>query len=332
MRNDSLRSCNTVIQQLPCLGDLRTPPGHPPDTSGQMSGKNSMDEAKHWYCITITAQPEAAEALEFALNSLDALGTEIDSLGKQASDSIEVKGFFDEPPSEESVLAEVDYALRSYGYEPEAASRLELTVVEQSDWLAEWKRHWKPTYVGRFVVAPAWSDIEPAADQIEIRIEPNMAFGTGTHETTQLCLAAIEKNFLSGMKMLDVGTGTGVLAIAAAKLAQPGRIYACDTDTNSITIARENAQLNGVAGSIEFAVGTIDELSELFDLVCANLTLDVILPLLAKLLELTGTTLILSGILAEQEPEIVEALNSHGFTDLHITRKGEWIAITLWKP
>src|SRR4029079_18467199 len=98
--------------------------------------------------------------------------------------------------------------------------------VPDRDWLAEWKRGWQPVEVGRFIIAPPWSEI--SVNRIVIRIEPGMAFGTGTHETTRLCLKAIEKYFRGG-SFLDVGTGTGILAMAAAKLFPEARIEAVDT-------------------------------------------------------------------------------------------------------
>src|SRR5205085_3138018 len=103
-------------------------------------------------------------------------------------------------------------------------------VVEEIDWLAEWKKHWQPTEVGRFVIAPPWQEIDPG-DKILIQIEPNMAFGTGTHETTQLCLDAISELYRPQLTFLDVGTGTGILAIAAAKLGGD-QVLACDTDAD----------------------------------------------------------------------------------------------------
>jgi ribosomal protein L11 methyltransferase len=133
-----------------------------------------------------------------------------------------------------------------------------------------------------------------------------MAFGTGTHETTRLCLKAIERHYRGG-SVLDVGTGTGILAIAAAKLSQkPDRqggcpaITACDTDADAVEIAKENAELNQVADRIDFRVGTVDDKTESADLVCANLTAPVIVELLPALIGATCGRLILSGILDSQ--------------------------------
>ena len=284
-----------------------------------------------WYSISVTVAPESTEAIEYALNSLDALGTEINYLSNKNLDSATVIGYFNELPDDERVQDELHYALRAYDLTEAAILRLERNTIEETDWLAEWKKHWRPTDIGRFVIAPPWSEVADNV-RIVIRIEPNMAFGTGTHETTQLCLLAIENGYRPGDSFLDVGTGTGILAIAAAKLNLTSQIsnfnlFAFDTDGDSIAIARENAELNGVGDSIEFAVGSLSADTPVFDFVCANLTLDVILPILPLLIERAKKKLVLSGILAEQEGEIVSALTKLGIRDLEIARAGEWISV-----
>jgi ribosomal protein L11 methyltransferase len=151
-----------------------------------------------------------------------------------------------------------------------------------------------------------------------------MAFGTGTHETTRLCLTAIEKYFEGG-SFLDVGTGTGILAIAAAKLFPTAHVEACDTDEEAIEIARENASLNDAKG-IAFRVGTVQEAASA-DMVCANLTADVIVPLIPILLSATCGRLILSGILETQKGLIETSLLDAGVTTaFEILYDGEWVA------
>jgi ribosomal protein L11 methyltransferase len=200
--------------------------------------------------------------------------------------------------------------------------------VEGRDWLAEWKKGWRPVEVGRFVVAPPWSEVEEAPGRLVIRVEPGMAFGTGTHETTRLCLAAVEKHF-RGKSFLDVGTGTGVLAIAAAKLRPAAHVEACDIDPLAVSVAEENARLNGVGGRIEFRVGTVEETTASADLVCANLTADVILPLLPALLGATCGRLVLSGILDTQAAQVVARLLELGVGDYEMERDGEWVAFVV---
>ncbi len=155
-----------------------------------------------------------------------------------------------------------------------------------------------------------------------------MAFGTGTHETTQLCLKAIDENYHADQSFLDVGTGTGILAIAAAKISEGDVIVSgVDTDADSIDIAVTNAELNGVANRINFAVGSINQEIQSYDFVCANLTADVIVPILPTLLAKTIQTLVLSGILAEQEKAVLDNLPKN--LRREIERDGEWISITV---
>jgi ribosomal protein L11 methyltransferase len=285
-----------------------------------------MPEApKSWYAVDVIVADAATEAVEFAFNELDSLGTEIDSLGKHRGEPLCVTGFFDAPIETEAVRMAVDESFRIHDVTTNALVSISLRAVEETDWLAEWKKHWKPQDVARFTIAPSWSDVA-MSDRITIRIEPNMAFGTGTHETTQLCLNSISELFLRDQSFLDVGTGTGILAIAAAKLG--GRsILACDVDLDSVAIARENAVINGVSERIEFADGSITGETAVYDFVCANLTLDVIIPILPLLAEKTRKTLLLSGILAEQERFATDAIKDLVFKDLRIDRAGEWISI-----
>ena len=151
-----------------------------------------------WYSINVTVPPEAAEALEFAFNSLEADGTATSFRRASGSDEITVSGYFKSPPDEDRVAEELHFALRAYGFTEDTVISAVRGTVEDQDWLAEWKKHWKPTVIGRFVIAPPWSDIDDETKFV-IRIEPNMAFGTGTHETTQLCIAAIDKFYEPGM-------------------------------------------------------------------------------------------------------------------------------------
>ena len=285
-----------------------------------------MTATEKWYSLEITAAPEAAEAIEFALNSLDALGTSINHLRKANAESVTVIGYFNDLPDDQRFQDELHYALKSYDFADEIVTTVVRGEIENSDWLAEWKKHWKPTTVGRFVIAPPWEEVQDEG-KIVIRIEPNMAFGTGTHETTQLCLAEIDKQFQGGESFLDVGTGTGILAIAAAKLGAAD-IFACDTDVDSITIARENAVSNG-APSIEFSTDSISTDTPDYDFVCANLTIDVILPMLDLLLSKSKRMLVMSGILGDQEPMITAALNDRGITGHRIERLGEWISVSV---
>ena len=281
----------------------------------------------NWYAVDVTAAARAREAVEYALMEAGALGTE--ERGEASGEgTVAVAGYFEAEPGVESVRSALAEALTIYGLASSDVGGLTLREVEGCDWLAEWKRSWTPTEVGRFVVAPPWSEVAEGGGRVVIRVEPGMAFGTGTHETTRLCLAAVEKHF-GGGSFLDVGTGTGVLAIAAAKLDGGARVEACDTDALAVSVAEENARLNGVAGRIAFRVGSVDDTTASADLVCANLTADVILPLLPALLGATCGRLVLSGILTTQAEEVCARLVELGAAGYELTRDGEWVAITI---
>jgi len=287
-----------------------------------------MNDQKKWYAIDVQASAAAGEAVEAAFDMLETIGTGIDTLRKTPDDLITITGYFNEPPDAELVQKYISESLQIYGISDAAIHTVTSREVESEDWLAEWKRHWKPTAVGKFIIAPPWSDVVPD-DKIVIRIEPNMAFGTGTHETTKLCLEAISRDYRPGRSFLDVGTGTGILAIAAAKLSETGPISAYETDADSVSIARENADLNGVGDRIDLTHGTIGEETPAFDHVCANLTLDVIEPLLPLLLAKTKQQLVMSGILAEQKELISDQLFRLGFALPDLRTHAEWISVSL---
>jgi ribosomal protein L11 methyltransferase len=278
-----------------------------------------------WYAVDVSVTARAREAVEWALMEAGARGTEVSG---EEGETLTVAAYFDAPPAVERVRAALLEALNVYGLASPDVRETRLREVAERDWLAEWKKNWRPVAAGRFVVAPPWSEVESAPGRILISVEPGMAFGTGTHETTRLCLAAVEKHF-NGGSFLDVGTGTGILAIAAALLDARARVEACDTDPLAVEVAQENARLNGVAERINFRTGTVDETTPSADTVCANLTADVILPLLPALLAATCGRLILSGILDTQTEQVRARLRELGVNSCEVTRDGEWIAMTI---
>ena len=292
------------------------------------------DKNLSWFALEINVDAAASEAIEFALDELGALGTEINNLGVKSAETLTIIGYFNELPNAGKIEEEVNDALRIYGFAAESLRNISSRPVENADWLAEWKKHWKPTETEKFIVAPLWENIENS-NKIVVRIEPSMAFGTGTHETTRLCLQAIEENYRSEETFFDVGTGTGILAIAAAKIQDlrfENRdskfvITGCDTDEDSIAIAKENAATNEVGDRTNFYVGSISAETPRYDFVCANLTLDVIAPLLPLLIEKNRRILVLSGILKEQENLIVDDLKKLGIDNPQIETFGEWISV-----
>lgn len=278
---------------------------------------------EQWYALDVDVEPQAVEAVEYALMEAGASGTE---RGRDFKDKVQVTGYFERVPDREQIRRELFEALRIYELPSSSVRDMNIREVEQRDWLEEWKKNWQPVAVGRFIIAPPWSEIEDQPDHCVIRIEPGMAFGTGTHETTRLCLAAMQ-SYYEGGSFLDVGTGTGILAIAAAACAPGAHVEAFDIDADAVEIARENAVANGVAERISFHVGSIDEQTSSADFICANLTADVIAQMLPTLVALSCGRLVLSGILETQVEGIVEQLAQLAITDAEIVRDGEWVAM-----
>jgi ribosomal protein L11 methyltransferase len=287
---------------------------------------NQPSQDKRWYALDVGTEPGAQEAVEYALMEAGALGTETNGPGDQPA--FVVTGYFNEVPNREQVRAELAEALRIYELPSSAVLSMDAREVADEDWLGEWKKNWQPVETGRFIIAPPWSEI-PSSDRIVIRIEPGMAFGTGTHETTRLCLMAIEKHF-NGSSFLDVGTGAGILAIAAAKLFPTAKVDACDNDPAAIEIAQENARLNEVANQIVFEVSSVDATTPSADFVCANLTADVIIELMPGLVDVSCGRLVLSGILETQIDSVVDRLHECGIANpIETMVDGEWAALII---
>jgi ribosomal protein L11 methyltransferase len=259
-----------------------------------------------------------------------ALGTETTS---EIAGEVRITGYFQQPIDETKLQRALVDAWRLYNLVPTGRMDVRVRAFADRDWLAEWKNSWRPVEVGRFIITPPWLS-QPAGTTdgpgtaTIIRINPGMAFGTGTHETTRLCLQAIEKYFRGG-SFLDVGTGTGILAIAAAKMFPDARVEACDTDAEAIEIARENARLNDVGDRIDFRAATVGDDTASADLVCANLTAPVIVDLLPVLLGVTCGRLILSGVLDTQTEMVQSRLFELGATVLEINQDGEWVAMVV---
>lgn len=280
-----------------------------------------------WHALDLATTSEACEAIQYALMEAGALGTET---AEGENGSLRVSAYFDQVPDREQVRAELAEALRIYQLPSSSVRDMAIREVADQDWLGEWKKSWQPVEVGeRFIIAPPWSEISARHNRVVIRIEPGMAFGTGTHETTRLCLVAVEKYFAGG-SFLDVGTGTGILAIAAAKLFPEAHVEACDTDAEAVEIARENARLNGAAEKINFRVGTVEEATASADFVCANLTADVIAGILPMLVSVTCGHLVLSGILDTQAETVQTLLLECGISEpCEIVQDGEWVAFVV---
>jgi ribosomal protein L11 methyltransferase len=207
-----------------------------------------------------------------------------------------------------------------------------VTSHKEENWNAEWQKHFQPLRIGRFTwVAPPWDLPDLKEGDILVQIDPQMAFGTGSHETTQLMIRAMEKYCHEGMSVLDAGAGSGILAILASKLGA-SRVIGFDIEPEAIENARHNARLNQVA-SIDFRLGGEQVIpDERFDLILANInrnTLIRFIPILKLHLKPDGV-LILSGILLTDEPDLAKVYED-GFNCQERLTENEWIALVLKK-
>lgn len=214
---------------------------------------------------------------------------------------------------------------------------LETDTVRQEDWEWGWKQYFKPFAVGqRFVVKPSWEEYCAQDDQMVLEIDPASSFGTGSHETTQLCMTALEQKLQGGEKLLDMGTGSGILAIAAAMLgAEVAAIV--DIDENCLRTAQENARKNHVeigkslCGDALRDPALAEAIGGEYDVIVANIVADVIIgmcPLFSGKLK-PGGTLICSGILAERADEVAHALQEAGFSPEAREQRGDWVRFTV---
>jgi ribosomal protein L11 methyltransferase len=210
-------------------------------------------------------------------------------------------------------------------------------TIEDQDWMAAWKQHYRPIPVGRqLMILPAWLSLD-TDDRIAVRIDPSMAFGTGTHPTTQLCLALLENRVCQNEPVIDVGCGSGILSIAAVKLGSVHAL-AVDIDPLSVKATRENAQANGVLEQIESGQGSVAEiLQKNFSLDRAPLVLaNILAPVIIRLLDgglarlLTpGGILILSGIMVDQADAVIDAAARHDLTLIEQQTMGDWVALVM---
>jgi ribosomal protein L11 methyltransferase len=206
--------------------------------------------------------------------------------------------------------------------------------VAQSDWANAWKVNFKPLRIGeRILIRPTWIDEGEAGAQagdIVLALDPGMAFGTGLHPTTQLCLMALEQHVKAGMTVFDVGHGSGVLSILAAKLGARD-VLAVDTDEEAVRVGVENAIANGVSSAIRVTQGTHDSTRESFNLVVANILAGVIVKMLATGLAQRAPLFIFSGILDTQADDVIRAANDAGLQLAERNAITDWVCLVFKK-
>lgn len=309
-----------------------------------------MAEAR-WLEVSMTVEPELAEAVSELISRFVSNGVVVESGVTFNDDEDEgtpfgparVYGYLaiDEHIEEtRQRLEEGFWHLGQIQSLPDPVFR----PIEDEDWMAAWKQHYRPIQIGRrLLILPAWLE-PPPGDRIAIRIDPSMAFGTGTHPTTQLCLELLETTaFIDPGSpvpaVIDVGCGSGILSIGALKIGVPFAL-AVDIDNAAIRSTRENAEANQVLDHIETGIGSVQEILEgkfsirQAPLVLANILAPIIIRLFASgLADLVanGGRIVLSGILDSQAGAVIEAAEQHGLRFVEQRQIADWVAIVLYK-
>lgn len=246
--------------------------------------------------------------------------------------------------------------LKSRGFSDEdlGSWKIELDEKENQDWSKKWKEKWTVTHVtDKIAVVPSWIAYQPKPDEITITLDPGCAFGTGTHQTTQLCMKAIEKYMHKGDSVADIGTGTGILAICAMKFGASSA-YGCDIDDTVIDVCIENAEKNGMTvtpsnnpkyppleggsksvisewGQLSFEINTADKISEKYDFVCANILHNVLSEIMGDLKNIMKpkSKMVLSGILDEKKQVVLDAIEREKLHIIETLHQDQWTAFVV---
>ena len=303
-----------------------------------------------WCEIVVHTTTQASDWVSGELVSLGATGTEIvdrsevpdprqpgvywelydPKMVDAMPEDVLVKGWFENPDALEAVSQRMGELLEEGDPEFWGTLQVESGTLENQDWGETWKEQWHPFRVGkRLVMKPTFSEYEPQEGDLVIEMDPGMAFGTGTHETTNMCMQLLEKYLTPGMKVMDVGTGSGILAIAAALLGS-GEVLAVDIDPDAVKVAGENVAANGVEDQVKVVVGDLCKDAAMpCELAVANIVADAVCMLMGPLQRhlLPGGLLICSGIMKTREEDVLQEAKRLGYRLRDRLEMGEWVAL-----
>ena len=293
-----------------------------------------------YYELSIKVNPEISDVVsELCFENLPCEGV---ILAEEAYKDLELisstegtlKVFLTQNADVKSFLEEQREILKSRGFSDDALGSWEFSLVEKEDqdWSKKWKEKWDVTHVSdKITVVPDWIEYSPKSpDEVVITLEPGCAFGTGTHSTTQLCMKMIEKYMPRGAKVADIGMGSSILAICAAKFGA-SYVYGCDNDDTVIDVARENAAKNAV--KCDFELNTADKITQKFDFVLANILHNVLAEIMPDLKNImnSGALLVLSGILDEKKQVVLDSIKKCDLILVDEVRLNQWTAFVVRK-
>ncbi len=286
-----------------------------------------------WVEITVSTAPQAVEAIANILLECRSGGVSEELLRPGV---IRLRGYLPVGPATEVTLAAIGQRIRAlpqFGLSITPGT-VDTAIIEDTDWASAWKTHYRPFRVGqRFWIKPTWEDVTPPAGAVVIEVDPGMAFGSGLHPSTQLCLRVLEDVLARGATVFDVGTGSGILAIAAAKLGAAS-VLAVDADPVAVDVARQNVAYNKVADRVQVHAGDLlTGVTSQANLIVANLTADIhfqLLPGASGSLARDGL-LVASGIVADRLLEVQAVARACDFEIRESRQEAEWRCLVLWR-
>ena len=309
-----------------------------------------------WTEVCIKTTEEASDAISEMLNTIGAGGVVIED-PNEIRRQIESPNSLDYADQEFMDSLGTEVTVKAYFNEEKTAEELAILIkeklnfisqflnvgkgyvgsssVDDEDWSTAWKKYYKPFNISNNVaIKPSWEEYEKKAGEIVIEMDPGMAFGTGTHETTRLCSQLLEEYVKPGDSVIDVGCGTGILSIIAVKLGAQNAI-AVDIDEVAARVSRENCRINGVLDSISVSKGVLSDIKpQKVDIVVANIIADVVIGISGQVPAYLkqGGVLLTSGIIHERRDDVVKAYTGLGFELVKILEMGEWVAIVFRCP
>ena len=303
--------------------------------------------------VAIDTKEEAFEIISEMLLSVGAKGTQAEGGGipdvsgydyvdedEIISEDFAAIAYFAQDGEVNAKLREIqgkldEFKKADFGVELGSLEMTTSTVYEE-DWSTAWKKYFKPQKIsGRVVIKPTWEEYSPKKDEVILEIDPGMAFGTGTHETTRMCINLIEEFMKEGAQVLDVGCGSGILSVAAAKLGAQS-VLGLDMDSVAVEVAKENIAVNGVEDKVEIITSDIMtgvEKGRKFDFVAANIIADIIIRLNEDISDYMkdDAVYICSGIILERKQDVLNSLAEKNFKVLKVVEMGEWCAVACSK-
>ena len=292
--------------------------------------------------ITVSCSSETSETVAYTLHEAGSMGEVFDdydnirqvldekrwdyadaSLFVQSSDCF-VSGFFTIETDEESVIKRLD-ALRAVDFADFSCIQTSVEIIDSVEWENEWKKYYKPFNIGKIVIVPEWIDYVAVGNEVQVKLNPGLAFGTGMHETTSMCIQLMQKIPVGGKRVLDFGCGSGILGICATALGAESVLFA-DTDEQAITATKHNCAINQIDNPTVY-LRDVRELEEHADIVIANITADILVavqPVIKGALKKGGYAII-SGIISDKQSFVREAYLSD-FSLVEHMQKNEWSA------